>query len=224
MTVRIGDCGKATSRLQPHGFIEIGGERYDARSEFGPIDPGTEVVVVAGDHLGLVVRRAEPGAPPVLPEHGQPVCTSFGERVSAEAGRAEADRQAWLDDHRRFGMTTAALAGAVVAAVAVWLLWGYVGERAGDPWAVAAAVVLAGAAAGVGAFRGLDEVLGEVGGHFRRASTPAACLAVLGAGGGAVLALPAVGLTTGLAIALAAAVVLAGIPPLFVLLTGGGAE
>ncbi|HVK19707.1 MAG TPA: NfeD family protein [Fimbriiglobus sp.] len=224
MAVHVGDHGKAMTPLQPQGFVLVHGERYDARAEFGPIEPGAEVVVVAGDHMGLVVRALPPGTEPRLPRHGERVRTSYDERVTEESEREEAERQTWIDEHRRSGMTTGAVVGSAAAAVAVWLLWGFIQGQTDDPWAAAAITVGAGALWGVAMFRGLDDALGQVDHNFRRVTTPSACLGVIGTSAGAVLALPPLGLVGGLAVALAATVVLAAVLPVFLLLTGLGGE
>lgn len=224
MAVHVGDRGQAATKLQPQGFVLVNGERHDARAEFGLIEPGAEVVVVAGDHMGLVVRALSPGAAPRLPRHGERVCTSFDERVTEESERAEVERQEWIDEHRRSGTTTGAAVGVAAAAVAVWLLWGFLQGQTDDPWAAAAIVVGGGALWGVAVFRGLDDTLGQVDHHFRRVTTPSSCLGVVGTSAGAVLALPPLGLVGGLAVALAATVALAAVLPVFVLLTGLGGE
>jgi hypothetical protein len=224
MAVHVGDRGKAISPLQPQGFVLVNGERHDARAEFGPIESGTEVVVVAGDHMGLVVRIVPPGPEPRLPRHGERLCTSFDERVTEESEREEAERQDWIDEHRRSGTATGAAVGVAAAAVAVWLLWGFLQGQTDDPRAAAAIIVGGGALWGVAVFRGLDDALGQVDHNFRRVTTPAACLGVVGTAVGAILALPALGLVGGLAVALAATVLLAAVLPVFVLLTGLGGE
>jgi hypothetical protein len=224
MAVHVGDRGKAATHLRPQGFVLVNGERHDARAESGPIEPGAEVVVVAGDHMGLVVRGLPPGAEPRLPRHGERVCTSFDERVTEEGEREEAERRNWIDEHRRSGTSTGAAVGAAAAAVAVWLLWGFLQGQTDDPWAAAAIIVGGGALWGVAVFRGLDDTLGQVDHNFRRVTTPSACLGVIGTAAGAVLALPPLGLVGGLAAALVATLLLAGVLPVFLLLTGMGGE
>jgi membrane-bound ClpP family serine protease len=60
LTNMVGVMGRAASPLKPKGFIRIGGELWEARSEKEPIDAGTEVIVVAQLGLKLVVRRKTP--------------------------------------------------------------------------------------------------------------------------------------------------------------------
>jgi len=63
----IGQAGRTTIDLLPWGTVAIGTETLDGVSEGGPIDAGTEVVVVAAQGTALVVRplpREEAGAGP----------------------------------------------------------------------------------------------------------------------------------------------------------------
>jgi hypothetical protein len=224
MAVHVGDRGKAITPLRPQGFVLVNGERHDARAEFGPVEPGTEVVVVTGDHMGLVVRTLPAGTEPQLPRLGERVCTSFDERVTEESEREEVERQNWIDKHRRSGTATATAVGVAAAAVAVWLLWGFLQAQTDDPRVAAAIIIGGGALWGVAVFRGLDDALGQVDHNFRRVTKPSACLGVVGTAAGAVLALPPLGLVGGLAVALAATIVLAAVLPVFLLLTGLGGE
>jgi membrane-bound serine protease (ClpP class) len=63
----IGQAGRTTIDLLPWGTVAIGTETLDGVSEGGPIDAGTEVVVVAAQGTALVVRpipREQGGAGP----------------------------------------------------------------------------------------------------------------------------------------------------------------
>ena len=52
----IGQAGRTTIDLLPWGTVVIGTETVDGVSEGGPIDAGTEVVVVAAQGAAVVVR------------------------------------------------------------------------------------------------------------------------------------------------------------------------
>lgn len=53
----VGRAGVAVTDLRPSGQIEIGGRRYEARSELGPIGRGCAVTVRAASDFGLVVEE-----------------------------------------------------------------------------------------------------------------------------------------------------------------------
>jgi len=73
----VGQRGRTTSDLLPWGTVEVGSESLDGVSEGGPIDTGSEIIVVAAQGAALVVRpapvaavpkrRAEPVAEPEKP-------------------------------------------------------------------------------------------------------------------------------------------------------------
>lgn len=53
----IGKKAKAVSVLKPSGFILVDGKRYQALSQTGYVDEGTEVTVVGGQGAHLLVRE-----------------------------------------------------------------------------------------------------------------------------------------------------------------------
>jgi hypothetical protein len=57
--VHIGEMGRTVTAMRPQGKVNIGGRIHDARSDAFWIDSGVHIVVVNGDHLGVIVRRAE---------------------------------------------------------------------------------------------------------------------------------------------------------------------
>lgn len=212
MALHVGDRGIAMTALRPQGLVRISGDKHDARSEHGYIEAESEVVVVNGDHLGLVVRRVEPGESVALPDHGREVYGSFGERVAAEGEREEAERIRWESARRRYGFIAGGLLGFVAASIGVALLWEWIREGSA-PWAIAVGVIAGGAAWGVCLFRGLDTALREIGGDYWRFTTVSACLGLAGGTAGAVLAIPSVGLIWGVAVAVGATITLAVIAP-----------
>jgi membrane-bound ClpP family serine protease len=55
-TTMVGVEGQVVSRLAPEGLVRIKGELWNARSENGPIDVGTDVIVVSQSGLKVVVH------------------------------------------------------------------------------------------------------------------------------------------------------------------------
>ncbi len=54
----VGQPGRTTSDLLPWGTVEVGSETLDGVSEGGPIDAGSEIIVVASQGAAVVVRPA----------------------------------------------------------------------------------------------------------------------------------------------------------------------
>ena len=54
----VGQRGRTTSDLLPWGTVEVGSESLDGVSEGGPIDAGSEIIVVAAQGAAVVVRPA----------------------------------------------------------------------------------------------------------------------------------------------------------------------
>lgn len=54
----VGQCGVAVTMLRPSGQVEVGGRRYEAKSEIGGIDTGETVIVRGRTDFGLIVERA----------------------------------------------------------------------------------------------------------------------------------------------------------------------
>lgn len=54
----VGQRGRTTSDLLPWGTVEVGSESLDCVSEGGPIDAGSEIIVVAAQGAAVVVRPA----------------------------------------------------------------------------------------------------------------------------------------------------------------------
>ncbi len=55
-TSMVGVEGQVVRRLAPEGLVRIEGELWNARGENGPIDAGTDVIVVSQSGLKVVVR------------------------------------------------------------------------------------------------------------------------------------------------------------------------
>jgi len=54
----VGQRGRTTSDLLPWGTVEVGNESLDGVSEGGPIDAGSEIIVVGAQGTAVVVRPA----------------------------------------------------------------------------------------------------------------------------------------------------------------------
>lgn len=55
-TQLVGDTGHVTKRLDPKGKVRLRGELWNARTEVGPLDEGTEIVVTERDGLTVTVE------------------------------------------------------------------------------------------------------------------------------------------------------------------------
>jgi hypothetical protein len=202
MAVRVGDTGVAESSLHPQGVIRLDGRRYPARAEHGSLPLAAPVVVVAGDHLGLVVRAVEPDSPPAgLPRFGQAVQVSFLDRLAEEGERDEARAKAADSNRRWLGTVVSAAAGIVAALAVLWWVWDHV-RPADDPvWQPTGIALLGGAAWGAAVFLLLNDALGRFdrgGGRITAISTG---LALVGGTAGAAVGIPAFGMVGGLSLA-----------------------
>ncbi len=52
----IGIEGKTVNRLSPAGFVKLGSELWDARTEDRPIEAGIKIIVIKQEGLRLIVR------------------------------------------------------------------------------------------------------------------------------------------------------------------------
>lgn len=55
----IGKPAEALTRLSPSGYVRIDGNRYEAFSQSGQVDPGTELRVVGSDNFRLIVTTIQ---------------------------------------------------------------------------------------------------------------------------------------------------------------------
>jgi hypothetical protein len=63
MATKIGDLGRAMCPLYPSGRVSINRAPIPALAENGPIEEGTEIVVVGGDRFSLIVRAYDSSQP-----------------------------------------------------------------------------------------------------------------------------------------------------------------
>ena len=102
MVLHIGDVGRTTTPLRPTGEVEIAGDRHTARIESGWLDAGAEVVVIASDSYGLIVRPAvDAMAGKDIPGRGQEI-PSITERDEhrERSNQSARDEQFRLDRRR----------------------------------------------------------------------------------------------------------------------------
>jgi len=203
MAVRIGDAGVALSSLHPQGMVRVGGKRFHARAEYGTIAPDGAVVVIGGDHLGLIVRDAGAvEAPRGLNGFGERVYSSFLERLADREFRDEGERERMRAERRKTGAYWFAAIGAVAAAGVLWIVWNHVTDEPWPTWQMAVIVAAAGAAFGAGLFMGLHEGLARFDGGSGRVIAACTLFAVVGGVVGAVIGIPAFGIAAGLSLAL----------------------
>ena len=101
MAAKIGDRGRAACPLYPSGRVVIDRAPMAARAETGPIEEGTEIVVVGGDRFSLVVRPFNPSdSVTSLPKFGEPILTAK-EEAAFNAELTEESRRQQEEDHRR---------------------------------------------------------------------------------------------------------------------------
>lgn len=215
MALRIGDAGVALSSMHPQGMVRVDGQRYHARADHGVVAPEAAVVVVGGDHLGLIVREATMVGPPNgLPGFGDRVYSSFLERLSDREVRDSGEREVLRAERRQRGLAWFAILGALIATAILWFVWDSVTEESGPTWQAAVAVSLGGAVWGAAVFLSLHEGLARFDGGSGRVIAACSLLAMIGGAAGAAIGIPAFGLAGGLSLAVIAMVALAMALPL----------
>jgi len=203
MAVRIGDAGVALSSLHPQGMVRVDGRRYHARAEHGTVAPDGAVLVVGGDHLGLIVCDAAAAGPPRgLKGYGDRVYSSFLERLADRDVHDEGERERMRTDRRKTGAAWFAAIGAVAAAAVLWIVWNHVTDEPGPTWQMAVIVAAAGALFGAGLFMGLHEGLARFDGGSGRVIAACTVFALVGGVVGAAIGIPAFGIAGGLSLAL----------------------
>src|SRR5262245_7847894 len=203
MAIRIGDAGVALSSLHPQGMVEVEGRRYHARAEHGSLVVDARIIVVGGDHLGLIVREAAPdGAPNGLPGYGSRVYSSFMERLADRDVRDEGEREQMREVRRKRGSMWFAVLGAVSAVAVLFLVWDHVTDDPGPTWQMAVIVAATGAILGAGLFLALHQGLARFDGGTGRVIAACTVMALTGGVVGAAVGIPAFGLVGGISLAL----------------------
>jgi hypothetical protein len=132
MHIHIGERGRADTPMSPQGKVTIGGLQYDARTEGRWVEPGAEVYVVKGDHLGLIVCPIDAGTElPPLPDLGQPVKVAAwhkrGDQSAAELERERRQEERARSVERRYGLQLGVGAGGLAGLLTV--LFGFGGKE-----------------------------------------------------------------------------------------------
>jgi len=196
--IRIGDTGRTLTAMTPQGKITVGDFVCDARSDSFWIDPHVGVVVVHGDHLGLVVRRLEPGGAPALEQDGEltPLALWQGTPPPRSSGHVSAA----TTNSARFwsGLRESTSLGALYGLVSVYLGFG-AAEIDGwwGPWLWAGGVGLCGALWGCLLFLIIHALLRDLG-EFQKLVLVTLGLALVGSTGGTVAGYSMWGLVGGL--------------------------
>jgi hypothetical protein len=192
VSVQIGDRGRAGTPMSPQGKVEIAGDRHDARSDGRFIDAGREIIVVAADHLGLIVREIEPGQePPFLSNAGQPARVASWHKTGAEVDRQlrreEALQRRKQSIEHRYGSRIGAGLGGLAGILTVCFGFGQAGVEAGSIQYthILAGVALLGAVLGFGIFWAIHSFLLGAKRDYRNMSLVVLVLSLAGAVGGA---------------------------------------
>ena len=102
MGAKIGDIGRAACSLYPSGRVVIDRAPMAARAEKGPIEAGTEFVVVGGDRFKLIVRPLDPSLQvTTLPGYGNAILNGK-EEAAVHAEFLQISRRQEQDEHRQF--------------------------------------------------------------------------------------------------------------------------
>jgi len=144
MRLCIGDRGHADTALRPAGYVRVGSERLAARCQDGWLDAEAEIVVVASDAFGLIVRAV---AGEAAPARAGEVIPSQAERTAARDDAERNVRDEFVGamdslfelffEHAHYWLLTL-----VLAAFAGWWLGGWVGAAAAFVSMIAVPVLL----------------------------------------------------------------------------------
>jgi hypothetical protein len=204
MKIHIGDTGVTETSLHPQGAVQLYGRRWPARAEQGSVPAGTDVVVVGGDNMGLVVRVVEAARPANgLPGYGRPVRSAAVDRLAETAG-PEADEAAARADRRRRFLRAAAAVGAAAALAVLMRIWDHVTDANGPTWQAIVLTLAGGAGWGVLVFLNLAEVLRRFDGGAGGITAACTALAIAGGAVGAAVGIPTFGWLGGVSLALVA--------------------
>jgi hypothetical protein len=199
--LRVGDTGRTLTAMTPQGKIAIAGWIYDARSDGFWIDPNAHVVVVRGDHLGVVVRQIEAADAPRLAARGRPVSqASWQCRRAPTCSNRAVHAGSDTPPSPRFwsGLRESTSLGALFGLVSVYL--GFARAEMNGmlvSWLWTASAGLCGALWGALLFLGIHALLRDLG-EFERLALVTLGLALLGSTGGTVTGYSVLGLIGGL--------------------------
>lgn len=206
--------------MSPQGKVGIGGNRHDARSDGRWIDAGREVIVIAADHLGLIVREIEPGqSAPTLPNYGEPARVASWHKTSSQVER-QLQREQALERRKqsiehRYGSRIGAGLGGLAGILTVIFGFGQADVAAGELQYthLLAGAALVGLLLGLGIFWAIHSFLLGARRDYRNMSLVVLVLSLGGAVGGALFGDSHWGLTGGLTWAFLGTLALGGLPP-----------
>jgi len=184
---RIGDTGRTLTAMAPQGKIAVGGSVYHARSDAFWIDPDERVVVVRGDHLGLIVQRVEADGSPRLDDEGKLTPQACWQERSSTAESGNRINEVTTNGERFCsGLRESVSLGAVYGLLSVYLGFG-AGEMGGwlGPWLWAGGAGLCGAIWGGLLFLVIHALLRDIG-EFEKLILVTLGLALFGSTGGTV--------------------------------------
>lgn len=229
--VRIGDRAVATSPLCPGGIVTIHGRRHSARlaDTGGPMAmPGAELVVVAGDNAGFLVRLTASVVLIDLPRRGEAVHGSFGAAIQSDARRDERRRDVFERVRARRLRVRGFAAGASAGFLAAFLCWLWPSVSWPSEFRESLSLVLgaplAFGLAAVWLAGQLDARFAETDSNLRGLSLPTTFLMLAGAAAGGSWAIPRWGLLSGVGVAVITALFLGSPLPAIVLFAAAGAE
>jgi len=180
--------------MSPQGKVELQGDRHDARSDGRFIEAGREIIVVAADHLGLIVRELEEGLPPPnLPNAGEPARVASWHKTGMEVARQLRREQALLRRKQtiehRYGSRIGAGLGGLAGILTVCFGLGQAQVEAGNIQYthLLAGVALLGAVLGLGIFWSIHSFLLGAKRDYRNMSLVVLVLSLVGAAGGALV-------------------------------------
>lgn len=211
MTVRIGDRGRTSTILKPGGFVTVAGDRHPARCLSGFVDASTEVVIVGGDNLGLIVREVASAEEILaLPRHGEVVHSSFGAKIGHVGKDKERRRHERRQRTAKRAWVFGGICGLICSLTAAFLLKASWHTLAPDqPWLVPGMLTVLGIIWGLivgrclcGAFEQFE--------HHRslRLTYTATIMTLAGTTAALVYVMPVRGVWVGLATALSTTVIL----------------
>ena len=225
-TVRlhIGDTGCTLTAMRPQGKIAISGRIHDARSDGFWIDPGVNVVVINGDHLGVIVRQLDAECSYEVGERGRVTPLAAWQQP---VGRSREPQSACGNDWKRFllGLRESACLGAVYGIICV--AFGFAETEISDWLAIRSVVAcFCGALWGGLLFLFINALLQDLG-EFEQLTLVTLGLALIGSTGGTVAGYSIWGLLGGFAGAVLGAFALGMVLPILIVALiglGGAAD
>jgi hypothetical protein len=212
--------------MTPSGCVVVDGTQYSARSQHGFIEKGHEVIVIDGDHGGLVVVPVEASVDyDSMTRRGQIVYTSFGELIAARTARGKVARQKWLAERRCYVRNWGPVLGAIFSIVGIAIVWRHL-VNLGTFGLIASCggILLVGMTWSTTFLLLVDYALQKFDESFYRLTTATTCLGLVGSTLGAAYAIPAFGWVVGIVMALIATLLFASPVPILGLFVSASPE